>query len=328
MKALSFLCNYNCKIYIFNGIIDKNRGVEMNKRSVKIKNYLLIILIFIIIACFAYLSYYKFVIYDKKDLQKNSNNNIIEDKNDGDKNNSKTSDNESAETNNQSKEDNNGQTNNAENGTYIGNKIFEKIINNKHIFIELKFYKIENEDNAYVKYDIYINNKLLSEKPEYKMNHYYISLGNDIEESLIDKYTNDAVEIITKLIDKGLGIIKSDKEYLYIKTYSKFPAGSEGVYVIVLNENGQLITTETLSVAGQSISKANNCNYNFYKNKNEFNNNEDSSYYIDDSSIYYLVQKSLEPISTVNEYSITIKNDTATKKIVNTCEAEISGAVY
>ena len=285
-----------------------NYNYEKKNNGVKV----LLIIVIILLLCLIGLTAYKLFVVDKKD--DNKNNNIVENEN------------------NDNREQN-------INNSYIQNKIYKKNINNKEVSIELKFYKeIENNEDiyTYIKYDIYVNNKLLpldtltydlysNGKSVYKenlskQNYWYVAINDDI---------SNTISKIESLFNEGIGIIKIDKEYLYFKTYTSDLTGKKGTFIVVLNENGKPITTEMLTLNGQYIEKAYNCNYDYYKNKNEFDKNMDSSYYIDnEKGIYILSQGSIDSPTTVNEYLITINNDTATRTLINTCEAELSGSVY
>lgn len=137
----------------------------------------------------------------------------------------------------------------------------------------------------------------------------YDTIGNLVK-NLMNKYSN-----ITK---KDIGIIVSDKEYIYLKLYEYLPSGSPGITLVIANTDGKELFKEVIKERGQSIEieEKDSC-AKFYANDN---------YYMSIDSVYYLSNGFSCTNEIAKEYKITVNNDEVTKTEIGTHNIVVSGS--
>ena len=84
----------------------------MNNDDTKIKNYWTKLLLFIILVAFGYLTYYKYMVYDKKDNNTNNGNNVVDNGNTNNTENNEKTNNNAVDNGNSNNTENNEKTNN------------------------------------------------------------------------------------------------------------------------------------------------------------------------------------------------------------------------
>ena len=200
-----------------------------------------------------------------------------------------------------------------------------KKVNNKNVTLE---YRFETDNESIIKADLYINNKKIA-NDVYKVD-FYDEFDNKYKDKFDMITTNgwpqnqdeinakiDYWNNVSEYLDENIGIVKGDKEYLYIIT--KILNGGN---IIVVNESGALITNQPVGMKDLGNSHLAKADCKYVK--------ENKYYTITSNAIYYLVPSKEWTDengywhTSSNEYKLTFKNNKAVKEKVNTCSSEIS----
>lgn len=222
----------------------------MNKKDDEIEYYWIKLLIFIIIACFAYLSYYKFVIYDKRKV----NNKVITENN--------NTENKDKNNNTEKKLENNINNNNQ-------NELKTNYVNDKDTSIKDNIKDTDNEEKKLA--DKFFNSFKNSENT--KIN-YVEEVGNEIDDKNAIDILIDDIEIIELMKLTSSTATKDIYEYSSINNediseYNKL------VGIIFHNLNSSDVTD--IVVDAVSANKVRNKYKELYSSNVVFKNSIDES---------------------------------------------------
>ena len=135
------------------------------------------------------------------------------------------------------------------------------------------------------------------------------AVGQDIKK-VSDRYSSVA--------KKEIGILVTDKEYMYLKLYEYYPAGSPKITLVIVNEDAEEIFREVIHEAGQSLElEQNDSSTKLYANEN---------YYITTDAVFFLSNNFSCTNNVAKEYKITVNNNTVTKTEVTTHSVTVAGS--
>ena len=156
---------------------------------------------------------------------------------------------------------------------------------------------------GYLVYDKVINKAPEVEKPaETPAETTNKATISEMIKKVSDKYSS--------VSDKELGILVTDKGYIYLKLYEYYPAGSPKITLVIVNDNLEEIFKEVISEAGQYLRlEQNDSSYELYGYQN---------YYITTDAIYYLSNDYSCTNTTAKEYKITVSNNNVAKTQIAT----------
>ncbi len=223
---------------------------------------------------------------------------------------------------------------------YIQSKIITQNVNNKEIDIEFKYFLTEEENDSdednietdyIVEYDVYINRKKINDN---SYGRYYY--GTKAENSgalstVISKIKNSQeMQNIIKRSTINVGIIKSNYDYLYLEVFN-FEMTGATAKLLVFDQNYNVILDKKTGTSGRGIQINNSCiNYDKFKNYvgnyDNYDGNNPSLYYIEDSKIYYLEDNGSCSDNVLKEYKISLTNNQAVVEEIATCSFEADGA--
>ena len=273
-----------------------NYNVSNNTSEPKKNNNLIIIILLLIILGLA-----GYIIYDKVIAEKDANNNQ-ENVNNNENNNQTNNNNENNQVNNND--------NNQDHNLNEKNIVFEKNINGKNIKVEYKI-SVSDKTDPWIICDLFINGN----KEDSWQKDLYPAGADGFSEDEINSDINDFIETVNSDFASNVGIVKGDKDYLYILSGGYAPNK-----MLILNENAEIVTNEDIipNDVNAVINPGQNCQkYASYNSK---------SYFIDENAIYYLKPAYSEAEKTyANEYKLTFADNKVIKEKIGTCESDISG---
>ena len=297
-----------------NSFQSENNYVESNndKRPDKSKNVIIVILVLIILGLLAFIIYDKCIDKKKTELEPpKTEDSKIESK-----------------------------------VNYYKVETIDQVVNGKSNKISFKFY-IKNADQPctskkMIAYDIFLNEKKI-------LGSYDVFDSESVCEMEISENTNLTSEI--EKLKKQVGVLKGDKEYLYIKDYVETPTGAASA-IYVYNSSDVQIFTQQLKIAGGMVMLEKTCpNYQefveqFRKDENIETDENTAIYFMNASAIYYIASGGREATEAEAEahktnfnfiadslylyeqYKVEFKDDKAIKTKVGSCFGNNEGAQY
>lgn len=137
----------------------------------------------------------------------------------------------------------------------------------------------------------------------------YESTG-DLVKKITEKYSDVA--------KKEIGILVTDKEYLYAKLYDYYPAGRPKVTLVITNKEGIELFREVITEAGQSLElESTDASAKLYAGEN---------YYITTDAVNYLTNSYSCTNNTAKEYKIVPNHGTVTKSEVGSHSVTVAGS--
>ena len=226
-------------------------------------------------------------------------------------------------------------------------------VNNKNVNLEYRFVipyadDLENFDELEADYiataDLYIDNKLIVkgvyvDELETNEENYRKMTALDVDDNIA--YASNHWKKISTELDKTFGVIKGDKNYLFIKSYTQSPAGS-GSMIYVLNSSNTPIFSSTIILAGGGLAIDKLCpNLNLFTSNTDDLGLLDNRVAISNNKIYYFKSGktsnlNLEEhqgyfgeieIEAFDQYQVEFKNDKAVETKVATCAGYQEGAI-
>ena len=224
---------------------------------------------------------------------------------------------------------------------YFATEKVEKILNDKTINLEFKFWLEEDKPTEidgettygydgsvryFVHCDLFFDGKLLRQVGIYPV---YDSKDMNTEE-VTNHINSDETyaEFVNRI--KDVGVVKGDKEYLYIKDYSE---GAQGVNsnIIVLNETGKEILTKKIEESGRGVVLDKTCAgytsfIDTYKKDHMTEEEYPARYFISTTGIIYAEDDGGCDSNIITIYEISFKDDEAQYKEIYECPFEAEGA--
>lgn len=164
---------------------------------------------------------------------------------------------------------------------------------------------------GYLVYDKVLEKKPEESKPAETINapKTYESVG-DLIKKVAAKYSST--------VKKEIGVLITDKEYLYAKLYDYNPAGRPKVTLVITNKEGTELFREVITESGQGLELGStDASAKLYSGEN---------YYITTEAVYYLSNGFSCTNNTAKEYKIVPNNDTVTKTEAGTHTVTVAGA--
>jgi len=203
------------------------------------------------------------------------------------------------------------------------------LVNGKQVEIEFKYYvEIDLEDSDapdgvtiyphYIYYDKFIDGKMIN--TSYGEDYY-----DETTEVTMNDNLNKELNELMSLVDEEFGVIKGDKDYLYLKR-----SLMATTYLDVYDENYNQIFEKPIAKAARGVTVSKNCqNYDKFVKMQDNGYYSSSVYYIDTDALYYIEDDGtcpeLKEKHTLSEYKITFKDNKAISEKIDDCTFEAEG---